>query len=51
MLSEVQCKCGARGRTEYYEQVNKEQEREPQGGEADMPEKRREGGLTLTPRQ
>jgi len=51
MLSEMQSKCGIRGRTEHHEQINDEREREPQGGEADRPEKRRKGGLTSTPRQ
>jgi len=51
MLSKVQSKCGVRGRTEKHERVNDEREREPQGGEANRPEKRREVGLTSTPRQ
>jgi len=51
MLSEVQSKCGVRGRTEHHELINDEREREPQGGEADRPQRRREVGLTSTPRQ
>jgi len=51
MLSEMQSKCRVRGRTEHHEQVNDEREQEPQGGEADRPQKRREDGLTSTPRQ
>jgi len=51
MLSEVQSKCGVMGRTEHHERVNDEGEREPQGGEADRLQKRREVGLTSTPRQ
>jgi len=51
MLSEVQSKCGVRGRTEHHERVNYEREREPQGGEADRPQKRRRVGLTSTPRK
>jgi len=51
MLSEVQSKCGVRGRTEHHERVNDERELEPSGGEADRPQKRREVGLTSTPRQ
>jgi len=51
MLSQVQIKCGVRGRTEHYKGVNNEREQEPQEGEARGPQKRREGGLTSTPRQ
>jgi len=51
MLSEVQSKCGVMGRTEHHERVNDEWKQEPQGGEADWPQKRREDGLTSTPRQ
>jgi len=51
MLSEVQSKYGVRGRTEYHELVTDDQEREPQGGEAEMPQERRVDGLTLTPRE
>jgi len=49
MLSEVQSKCGVRGRTKLHEGVNDEREQEPQGGEADRPQNRRKGGLTSTP--
>jgi len=31
--------------------VNDEREQEPQGGEAGVPQERREDGLTSTPRQ
>jgi len=47
----MQDPCGVRGRTKLHERVNNERECEPQGGEADRPQKRREGGLTSTPRQ
>jgi len=47
----VQGKCGVRGRTELHENVNNEQEQEPQGGEAEGPQERREDGLRPTPRQ
>ena len=40
-----------KGRTEHHERVNDEREQEPQGGEADRPQKRRKVGLTSTPRQ
>jgi len=46
MLSEVQSKCGVRGRTEH-----EEREQEPQGEGACVPQERREDGLTSTPRQ
>jgi len=51
MLSEVQSKCGVRGRTELHEHVNDEREQELQGGEADRLQQRMEDGLTSTPRQ
>ena len=40
-----------KGRTELDELVNDDQQQEPEGGEADRPEKNREDGLTSTPRQ
>jgi len=51
MLSEVQSKCGVRGRTKLPERVNDELEQEPHGARADRPQKRSEDGLTSTPRQ
>ena len=47
----MQSRCGVRGRTKHHERVNDEREQEPQGGEAKGPQKRREDGLTSTPRQ
>jgi len=47
----MQNACAVRGRTALYARVNDEREREPQGGEADRPQKRREGVLKSTPRQ
>jgi len=49
-LSEVQNACRVRGRTDH-DHVNDEQEQEPQGGEADGPQKRRDDGLMSYPRQ
>ena len=51
MLSEVQRKCGVRGRTEHHEHINDEWEHKPQGGEAQEPQERRGDGLTSAPRQ
>ena len=51
MLREVHNTCRVRGRIELHERVNDEQERVPQVGEADRPQKRRKGGLMSTPRQ
>jgi len=51
MLSEVQSKCGVRGRTELHERASTKNENEnPKEGGAG-PQRRREDGLTSTPWQ
>jgi len=51
MLSEVQSKCRVRGRTELHElESMKDRDKNPKEGRP-RPQKRREDGLTSTPRQ
>jgi len=50
MLSGAQSKCGVRRRTELHERVStKNRNKNPKGGEACVPQERREDGLTSTP--
>jgi len=51
MLSEVQSKCGVRGRTEHHELESTTNRNENPKEGRPRPQRRREDGLTSTPRQ
>jgi len=51
MLSEVQSKCGVRGRTEHHEQQSTTKRNENPKEGRPRPQRRRVDGLTSTPRQ
>jgi len=51
MLSEVQSKCGVRGRTEHHERDSTTNRNENPMERRPRPQRRREDGLTSTPGQ